>query len=68
MFDEETGTSAKVSSLTLHEELGAIDYIFADKWNSSHAQWQEFVMMRPHQMRSPSYKMIFTQLLRELKA
>ena len=31
MFDEDTGTQAKVSSLTLHEELGTIDYIFADK-------------------------------------
>jgi P-type E1-E2 ATPase len=31
MIDKETGIQAKCLSLTLHEELGAINYIFADK-------------------------------------
>lgn len=31
MIDMESGIQAKCSSLTLHEELGAINYIFADK-------------------------------------
>ena len=42
MFDEETGASAKVSSLTLHEELGAIDYIFADKTGTLTANIMKF--------------------------
>ncbi len=42
MFDEETGQSCRVSSLTLHEELGTIDYIFADKTGTLTANIMKF--------------------------
>jgi magnesium-transporting ATPase (P-type) len=42
MYDEETGQQAKVSSLTLHEELGTIDYIFADKTGTLTANIMKF--------------------------
>lgn len=42
MFDQETGKAARVSSLTLHEELGTIDYIFADKTGTLTANIMKF--------------------------
>mmetsp|Transcript_25517 Transcript_25517/g.19271 ORF Transcript_25517/g.19271 Transcript_25517/m.19271 type:complete len:147 (-) Transcript_25517:2318-2758(-) len=42
MVDVERDLPAKVSSLTLHEELGGIDYIFADKTGTLTANIMEF--------------------------
>ncbi len=42
MVDQESGQGAKVNSLTLHEELGAVDYVFADKTGTLTANIMEF--------------------------
>jgi len=42
MIDLERNIPAKVSNLTLHEELGSIDYIFADKTGTLTANIMEF--------------------------